>query len=38
MKIGGLESLDFTRTGFHQEVKHKELSKMNELCSMSIIL
>ena len=27
MKIGGLESLDFTRKGFHQELKHKELSK-----------
>ena len=23
----GLDSLDFTRTGLHQEVKHKDLSK-----------
>ena len=36
MKIGGLESLDFTWTDFHQELKHKELSKSFVICHLFI--
>ena len=36
MKIGGLESLDFTWTDFHQELKHKELSKSFVVCHLFV--